>query len=287
MENIGLVLEGGGMRGLFTAGVLDFFIDNNLFFPYIIGVSAGACNAVSYISRQKGRNKNININYVKDKRYISINNYFANKEFFGTKFLFDDIPNQLCPLDYDSFYSAKETFVVCTTNCITGSPMYFYKNHSHDFFDTVKASMSLPFISNIVEFSGNYLLDGGISDAIPVKKSIEDGNDKNVIVLTRHKGYRKKPFKTKIIAEKFYSQYPKLVEALCNRHQMYNKTLDYIEQLESKGKIFVIRPSTPIKVKRIEKNTKKLSDLYEQGYNHIQNISSELNQWLNRKDVKY
>ncbi|NLJ89148.1 MAG: patatin family protein [Epulopiscium sp.] len=281
MKKVGLVLEGGGLRGVYTSAILDFFIDKNLFFPYVIGVSAGACNAISYISRQRGRNKEININYITDKRYISFSNLIRDKELFGTKFLFDDIPNRLCPFDYNNFYNAKETFVVCTTNCVTGKPMYFYKDNSKDFFEAVKASMSLPFISNIVEFRDNYLLDGGISDAIPIKKSIEDGNEKNVLILTRHKGYRKKPSKTTKLAKKIYAEYPNLIEAMANRHLMYNSTLDYIEQLEKEGKVFVVYPSKPIKVKRVEKNPKKLSALYEQGYNDIQNLYDSLIEWLN------
>jgi len=281
LEKTGLVLEGGGLRGMYTAGVLDFLIDKKLFFPYIIGVSAGACNANSYISRQRGRNRDINLNYIQDKRYISLSNLLREKELFGTKFLFDDIPNKLCPFDYDSFQQAKETFVVCTTDCVSGKPMYFYKDNSEDFFEAVKASMSLPFISHIVEFRNHYLLDGGITDAIPIKKSIEDGNTKNVIVLTRHKGYRKRPSKSHKFAQRFYADYPNLVEALDKRHIMYNETLDYIEQLENEGKAFVIRPSTPVKVKRIEKNPKKLAALYEQGYQDIQNLYGSLMEWLN------
>ncbi|NLM13884.1 MAG: patatin family protein [Epulopiscium sp.] len=284
MKNIGLVLEGGGMRGLYTSGVLDFFIDNNIYFPYVIGVSAGACNAISYISRQKGRNKNINVNYVRDKRYISIGRLIKDKELFGTDFLFNDIPNVLCPLDYETFNNAKETFVVCTTDCETGKPVYYYKNNSPEFFDTVKASMSLPFISKIVQIKDKYLLDGGIADAIPIKKSISDGNDYNVVILTRHQGYRKKPFKNRRFANYFYPQYPNLVDALCKRHEMYNETLDYIDQLDSSGRAFVIRPSEPLPVKRIERNPKKLLDVYNKGYHDAEKIYSHLTEWINKID---
>jgi predicted patatin/cPLA2 family phospholipase len=284
MENIGLVLEGGGMRGLYTSGVLDFFIDQNIYFPYVIGVSAGACNAISYLSRQRGRSKKINIDYVRDKRYMSFGRLIKEKELFGKDFLFNDIPNVLCPFDYETFYKAKETFVVCTTDCETGKPMYFYKDNSPEFLDSIKASMSLPFISKIVKVKDYYLLDGGISDSIPIKKSISDGNEYNVLILTRHKEYRKKPFRNKKFAQYFYPQYPNLVETLCNRHAMYNETLDYIEQLESSDKIFVIRPSEPLPVKRIERNPKKLLDVYNKGYHDAQKLFPHLIQWIKKID---
>lgn len=284
MQNTGLVLEGGGMRGLYTSGVLDFFIDKNIYFPYVIGVSAGACNAVSYLSRQKGRSKKVNVDYVRDKRYISFGRLIRNKELFGIDFIFNDIPNKLCPLDFDSFNNAKETFVVCTTDCVTGNPMYYYKDNTKEFFDTIKASMSLPFISKTVQFKDKYLLDGGISDSIPIKKSISDGNSRNVVILTRDVSYRKKPFIIKKLAQKFYPQYPNLVETICKRHQIYNQTLEYIDKLESEDRVFVIRPLMPLTVKRIERNPKKLLALYEQGYQDAVKIYPHLSQWLNKKD---
>ncbi|WP_058485520.1 patatin-like phospholipase family protein [Defluviitalea phaphyphila] len=283
MKKIGLVLEGGGMRGLYTSGVLDFFIDNNIYFSYIIGVSTGACNAISYILKQKEKSKDINANYVRDKKYISFKNLIKDKELFETKFLFEDISNKLCPFDYNAFYNSKETVVVCTTNCNTGKPMYFYKNKSDKFFEAIKASMSLPFVNKIVNLNGYPLLDGGITDAIPIKKSIFDGNSKNVIILTRHRGYRKNPTEIKKIADKFYPQYPKLIEALCNRHIMYNKTLEYIRMLERIGKVFIIAPSEPLKVNKIDRNPKKLADLYKKGYKDAEKIYFKLSQWLKKQ----
>jgi predicted patatin/cPLA2 family phospholipase len=288
MENIGLVLEGGGMRGLYTAGVLDLFMEKNLYLPYIIGVSMGACNACSYISRQRGRNKKININYVDDPRYLSYRNLLLKKGIFGADFIFNEIPNKLEIFDVDTFNRAKEKFMVGTTDCNTGKSVYFEKDkcQGKEIFDAIRASSSLPFMASIVKFKGLNLLDGGISDPIPIKKSIEDGNKRNIIVLTRNENYTKKPFKMKFLARKVYSNYSGLVEAMINRHRKYNSTLSYIERLRREGKAFVIRPKQPLKVKRIEKNKYKLTELYNQGYREAATCYDKLEEWIkNQKNV--
>ncbi|WP_446897749.1 patatin-like phospholipase family protein [Clostridium sp. LBM24168] len=281
MENIGLVLEGGGMRGLYTAGVLDFFMEKNLYFPYVIGVSMGACNAASYISRQKGRNKRININYIDDPRYLSIKNWISRKGIFGSDFIFNEIPNKLELFNTETFNNSSERFVIGATDCDNGKPVYFEKDKcKDDILDIIKASSSLPFMAPIVKYKGINLLDGGISDPIPVKKSIKDGNNRNVIILTRNKGYVKKPFKLKILAKKVYSSHKGLIDSMMNRYKKYNDTIRYIEKLESEGKAFVIRPSKVMKVKRIEKNKRKLTELYEQGYKEAKKYYDHLNNWL-------
>jgi len=281
MENIGLVLEGGGMRGLYTAGVLDAFMDMDMYFPYVIGVSAGACNAASYISRQKGRNKKVTIGYIRDPRYLSYRNFFKQGSIFGMNFMFDEIPNKLVPFDYHTYNNSKETFVIVATDCNTGTPVYFYKKHGHDILNQLKASSSLPFLSPMVDIKGLKLLDGGIVDSIPIRKSISDGNKKNVVILTQNKGYRKKPFKGNFISKKIYKNYSKIIEALNNRYKIYNETLDFIEELESEKKIFVIRPTQPLAVGRLEKDTSKLENLFNQGYSDTENHYTKLSEWLN------
>mgnify|MGYP000886956952 CR=1 FL=1 len=282
MEDIGLVLEGGGMRGLYTAGVLDFFMEKNLYFPYVIGVSMGACNACSYISRQKGRNKRININYVHDPRYLSCRNLIFKKGLFGVDFIFDDLPNRLEIFDKKSFNDAKERFIITTTDCDRGEPVYFDKNQCADeeIFEVIRASSSLPFMASVVKFRGLNLLDGGISDPIPIKKSIKDGNNKNVIILTRNKDYVKKPFRMKFLANKIYYNYKGLVNAMIHRYKKYNNTLSYIEQLEREGKVFVIRPKEQLKVRRIEKDKNKLTQLYNQGYKEASQCYDKLEKWI-------
>ena len=266
MENVGLVLEGGGMRVLYTCGVLEYFMENQLYFNYVIGVSAGACNAASYISRQQRRNEKVIIGFVKDWRYMSLRNLILSKSYFGMDFIFDEIPNQHVPFDFRTFYESPGVFLVGATDCQTGKPLYLNKDDLGAQFQALRASASLPMLSPIVNYKGYELLDGGISDSIPIKKSIQDGNTKNIIVLTRNKGYRKRPGKFNALLKLTYKNYPQLIETMLNRYKNYNETLDYIEHLEDEGKALVIRPSNKLEVGRLEKDPQKLYRLLHQGY---------------------
>jgi predicted patatin/cPLA2 family phospholipase len=283
MEDIGLVLEGGGMRGLYTSGVLDFFMEKDLYFPYVIGVSMGACNGASYISRQKGRNKRINIKYINDPRYLSCRNLIRKKGLFSIDFAYDEVPNKLEIFDTKTFHEAKEKFIIGTTDCDTGEPVYFEKTDCVDsILDIIRASSSLPFLSPVVRHKGMNLLDGGVIDPVPIKKSIKDGNNKNVIILTGNKGYVKKPFKMKFLAKTIYPKYKGLVEAMVNRYRIYNETIKYIEELEKDGKVFIIRPDEVLKVKRIEKDKEKLLGLYNQGYEEGKKCYDKLKKWISQ-----
>ena len=266
MENVGLVLEGGGMRGLYTCGVLEYFMENDLYLNYVIGVSAGACNAASYISRQQRRNEKVIIGFIKDRRYMSLRNLILNKSYFGMDFIFDEIPNKHVLFDFQTYYESPGIFLVGATDCQTGKPVYLHKDDLGEQFQALRASASLPMLSPIVNYKGYELLDGGISDAIPIKKSIKDGNTKNIIVLTRNKGYRKRPGKFNTLLKLKYRKYPRLIETMLNRYKNYNETLDYIEHLENEGKAFVIRPSIELEVGRLEKDPQKLRRLLHQGY---------------------
>ncbi|WP_042457627.1 patatin-like phospholipase family protein [Neobacillus dielmonensis] len=276
-EQVGLVLEGGGMRGVYTAGILEFFLEENLFFPYVIGVSAGACNAASYLSKQKGRNKTVNIKYASDPRYISWKNYFKHRQFFGMDFIFDEIPNQHVPYDYDTFYSSPTEFVVGTTDCITGEPVYFKKqDYKTDLLTVLRASSSLPFIAPEVQFQNKTLLDGGISDPIPIKKAQRDGYAKNIVILTRNADYRKKPSKFHFLVKRKYPRYEGLQMALKERYLAYNQTLAYLEKEEKQGHVLIIRPTEPLSVGRMERNPAKLEDLYTQGYKDAQAMKDKI-----------
>lgn len=271
MDKVGLVLEGGGMRGLYTCGVLEFLMEKDLYFNYVVGVSAGACNAVSYIAKQQGRNKTVNIKYCTDPRYMSFRNLLRKKSFFGMDFIFDEIPNKLEFFDFETFRNSKCDFYIGVTDCKTGKPFYLNKNDIEKKFYALRATSSLPLISPIVKFKGHEFLDGGISDSIPVAKSISDGNNKNIIVLTRNKDYRKSPIKyVKIITYK-YKKYPELVKSILNRYKKYNETLDYIDELEKQGKAIVIRPSKELTVDRLERNPEKLEALYNNGFEDAKN----------------
>jgi predicted patatin/cPLA2 family phospholipase len=281
MMNAGLVLEGGGMRGLYTAGVLEYFMSQDLYFPYVIGVSAGACMGASYLSKQTGRNKEVNIGFVEDKRYLSFSNYLKKRELFGMDFLFDEIPNKLVPFDLDTFHKGPEQFVIVTTNCETGEPVYFDKKQQGEHLaKLLRASSSLPFVASSVEHNNLKLLDGGIVDPIPVKKAESDGFQKNVIILTKPLGYFKKPSKMSSIFK--YKKHPKINERLTIRYKHYNETLEYIRQQEEVGNVFVIRPSLEMPVKRIERNKERLENLYELGWNDAKEQFDRLKSFLNK-----
>ncbi|MEH7386449.1 patatin family protein [Bacillus sp. JJ1521] len=281
MKDVGLVLEGGGMRGVYTAGILEYFMEQNLYFPYVIGVSAGACMAASYLSRQVGRNRTVNIDYVNHPNYLSFRNFVKHKQLFGMDFIFDEIPNKHVPYDYDSFYQSKEEFVVGTTDCETGEPVYFKKeDYGNGMLKVIRASSSLPFVAPIIEFKGKKLLDGGITDPIPLIKAQQDGNSKNVVILTRNRGYSKKKSNMSWLVRRPYKKYPNLVQAMETRYIRYNETLAYLDQEEKAGRIFVISPTEPLEVGRVERNPVKLTKLYELGLKDASEQFDKFQKWL-------
>lgn len=283
MENVGLVLEGGGMRGLYTAGVLEYFMEQELFFPYVIGVSAGACMAATYLSRQKGRNKKVNTGLVNDPRYLSLRNLVFKRQLFGMDFLFDEIPNKVVPFDYETFNTSKERFLIGTTCCHSGEAIYYDKfDHYENILPIIRASSSLPFVAPPVNYSEKVLLDGGLVDPIPIKKSQSDGNVKNVIIMTKAEDYRKKPSKLASLAKFMYRSYPAIADLLQKRHQIYNDTLAYIEEEEKQKRVFVIKPSIELPVGRIERNHEKLIELYELGYDDAKNTWNQLNHFITK-----
>lgn len=266
---IGLVLEGGGMRGIYTIGVLDCLMDEKFRADYVIGVSAGACNGSSYVSNQKGRAYRTNTEYIADSRYLGIKNYLTTKSLFGMDFLFDQIPNKLIPFDYDAFFNSPCEFVMGVTDVITGRAKYFDKSHVEPKNTVLRASSSLPVFAPIVEYQGGKYLDGGVSDSIPVKKALEDGCDKVIVVLTREHGFIKKPEKFRGVYKRMYKNYPQLVEALDHRHENYNETLSFLKTLEQEGKAIVIAPDAPLPVSRFEKNPEQMKKVWEIGYNDM------------------
>ncbi len=264
-KNTGLVLEGGGMRGVFTSGVLDCFMDKRLYFPYAIGVSAGASNGLSYISRQRGRARTSNIEMLKKYDYIGFRHLLKQKNLIDFNFLFDEFPMKILPYDFDAYFNSTTKFEMVASNCHTGKAEYLSETSDKKrLLNICRASSSLPFISPIVYIDDKPMLDGGICDPIPVKRAIALGYRKNVVVLTRNKGYRKKE-KVRNIPF-LYHKYPALKTQLLIRPAEYNQTLSYIEKEEEVGNITVIRPEKPLHVDRLEKNTQKLIDLYQHGY---------------------
>ncbi len=267
IENMGLVLEGGGMRGVFTSGVLDNFMDRGIRFPYIIGVSAGACNALSYMSGQRGRAKKCNIDLLEKYRYIGFRHLLLKGNLMDFELLFHDFPERIIPYDYKALAENKVKFEIVTTSCKSGKACYYEeKDNPARLIDIIKASSSLPFIAPIAYVDGEPMMDGGVSDSIPILRARNRGYAKNVVVLTRNKGYRK-PDKRTPVPFFMYRKYPELRSAIQERNAMYNKQIELIEEFEERGEVIVLRPEKPIEVGRMERDTRKLLSLYEEGYN--------------------
>ena len=251
-DKTGLVLEGGGMRGVFTSGVLDAFMKHGVEFPYIVAVSAGACNGMSYVSRQPGRARYSNIDMMEKYDYISLRNLLTKGCIFDPDLLYDRLPNELFPFDFDTFFHSPTIYEMVVTNCRTGQAEYLSERHDPQrALDIVQASSSLPYVSKIVMVDGKPMLDGGIVDSIPVERAISQGYERNVVILTRNKGYRKTGRDRKI-PHFFYRDYPRLRVMLSHRLESYNRQLELVEQLEREGKIVCIRPERPLEVDRIE-----------------------------------
>ena len=265
-EKTGLVLEGGGMRGVFTCGVLDYLMDHKIRFPYAIGVSAGACNGLSYMSHQRGRGKYSNIDLLAKYKYIGIRPLIKKRGLIDQQLLFHRFPDRILPYNYKAYAENPNRFEMVTTDCLTGRACYWEEKFDEKrIIDIVKASSSLPYACPIIQVDGRPLLDGGIVDSIPLLRAFEHGYERCVVVLTRNHGYRKST-KDVPVPSFIYKQYPRLRVALRNRNKLYNQQLELVERLEKEGKIIVIRPEKPIVVGRMETSVKKLTDLYEQGY---------------------
>jgi len=261
-----LVLEGGGIRGFYSAGVFEAFMDSGIMFSYIIGVSAGISNALAYVSGQRMRNRQVVEHYVADKRYVSKRNIIKHGSLFGYDFVFNEVPQVHVPWDIDAFDDVDIQFLTGATDCKTGETVWFDKTHINRDLAVCKASCALPLASKIFKYDGCKLLDGGIVSPIPIEKSIADGNDFHVVVLTRNAGYIKEPFTHKGILKLMYGRYPKLREAMLSRHEAYNRQMALCEQLERDGKAVIIRPLEPLKVSRTGQDIPKLLDLYDEGH---------------------
>ena len=265
-DRSGLILEGGGMRGVFTCGVLDNLMDRGIRFPYTIGVSAGACNGLSYMSGQRGRGKFSNIDLLEQYRYIGFKQLIFKGNIMDFDLLFHKFPEEIIPYHYDKLAACDEHFEMVTTSCHTGKACYYEEKHDPKrVIDIVKASSSLPFVAPISYVDGEPMLDGGIADSIPLKRAHTLGYDNNLVVLTRNKGYRK-PSKPGTVPPLFYRKYPALRDAIRHRNLLYNEQIALVEELESQGRLTVIRPEKPISVDRMERDTSKLLDLYNEGY---------------------
>lgn len=261
-----LVLEGGALRSIYGAGVLDVFLEKNIQFEYVLGISAGALNAGNYISGQMGRTAKININYANDPRYIGIRQLIQKGSIFNLNFLFDEPVGDWSPYDEYAFTNTKQKLIVGATNCLTGKQEFFESHTYKELTKVLAASSTLPVLAKTTYINGIPYIDGGVSNAIPFKKAMQDGYEKIVIILTRPEGYVDKENEIfNQIFHIYYHKYPNVVKKLCTMSQRYNSLLQQIHKLEKEKKIFVIRPTTLLKVKRVEKDKNKLRLLYLEG----------------------
>lgn len=261
-----LVLEGGGMRGTYTAGVLDSFIDYGVEFDYVIGTSAGATSGISYIAKQKGRTRFSNVDLLKIHNYVGLKSLIFGGGLIDLHYLFDIYPDKYYPFDFEAYSRSNKRFVAVATSALTGKPVYLEeKNLFPRFLEMCRASCSLPMVTPVTWVDGEPLVDGGVADSIPVQKAIEDGADKIVVVLTKPRGYRK-PNKPSKLPWFILKKYPNLRQAMINRNLDYNKQIEYLEKLEDEGRITVLRPSNDCGVGRTSDNTENLQRLYDLGY---------------------
>ena len=264
----GLVLEGGSMHPMFSSGVMDALLDNDIHFPYVIGVSAGITDGVSYVSRQNGRNYKITTTYRNDRRYFGLLNYPKEKSLFGLKFLYEEVPMKLVPFDFETYRNSGDKVVVGVTNALTGEAEYLDGMKLDEKATMLKATCAQPLFFPAIEIDGVPYYDGGIADSIPAEKAVKDGCDKLLIVLTRPLGYRKKDFdpKMEMGAKAMNGKYPKLAEALRRRSEMYNAEIAFCEKLEAEGKAVILRPDADKMIDSMESDTDKLAAFYHHGY---------------------
>lgn len=265
---LGMVFEGGANRTIFSCGVMDVFLEEELMPDYLIGVSAGIAYGVSYLSKQKGRNLEVMQKYMADKRYMGVRHLFnkSEKAYYNTKFVFDEVPNQLLPFDYETFEAYEGTVEAAVTNIHSGKAEYIEVPRGKDMRDTLVASCSLPVLFQPVKIGRRYYLDGGIADSIPYEHALEQGCDKLIVVLTRDRGYVKGEEKAIRLTNSLYKKYPNIVDALSHRAERYNASMEKLRELEQQGKVFVIAPETTLGVGRTDTDTAKLKRLYDEGY---------------------
>lgn len=282
MIKAALVLEGGALRGMYTSGVLDTFLKNNMEFECVAGVSAGALNAMSYISKQPGRSAKINLEYCDDPRYIGRKAFIKNKGIIGYDYLFGDISENKIPFDYKAFENTNQRFVIVTTNCEKAETEYLERGNCTELFKAAQASSSMPLASAMVEINNNHYLDGAVTTSIPVKWALEQGYEKVVVVLTRDKAYRKPMLSNKMkkLYKLAYHKYPKLIEKLNTMPERYNKLQEELIDLEKEGKIFIIRPEKEVTVSRLEKDKRKLENLYKEGIAEAEKNLDALKEYL-------
>ena len=274
-----LILEGGGLRGIYTAGVLDTFMKNNIKVDCVIGVSAGALFGINYLSNQKGRALRYNLENVGNKNYMGFSSWIRTGNIMNKDFCFDKLIYETDPFDFDTFNKSKTDFYAVVTNVVTGKAEYIKIDDIENQLEYLRAGGSIPVVSKIVHIKGKKYLDGGVADSVPIKWGLKKKKKKIIVVETRPKEYRKKK-SNNLLFKRVYRKYPKFVETYNNRYKVYNKTKEYIERLEEEKRVFVIRPSEIVKISRIEKNKDKIQEMYRLGMRDANNKLKDLKKYL-------
>lgn len=285
MQKATLVLEGGATRGVFSSGVLDYLMEQEVYMSHVIGVSAGACNAVDYVSRQPGRTRDCMIPTDKSgSYYYGFRKFVKERSLMNMDLIFDIFPNQIYPFDYETYFQSEIECELVATNCLTGKAEYFKeKSEKERLMKICRASSSMPLVTPIVKIDDVPYLDGGLADSVPLKHAMELGNDKVVVILTRNAGYRKKKISSGLaeVYRRAYRSYPNLVRAILTRSFYYNRTMNHLETLERQGKIFVLRPLVK-PVARMERNTETLTAFYDHGYQLMEQEYGRLMEYLTK-----
>lgn len=280
-----LVLEGGATRGIFTSGALDYLMERDLYFSDVIGVSAGSCNAVDYVSRQPGRTRDCMIPTDKEgKYYYGIRDFVKEKSLMNMDLIFDKYPKELLPFDFETYFNSEINCQIVTTNCLTGKAEYMTEDSDNDrLMKLCRASSSMPLLTPIVNIDNVPYLDGGLSDSVPIRRAQQMENEKIVVILTKNQGYRKSVLSPTMqrVYKRAYKSYPNLIRTIFRRSFEYNKTMNYLDQLEKRGEIFILRPQVK-PVSRLERNKETLHAFYEHGYKYTERKFDDLMEYLEK-----
>ena len=280
-----LVLEGGATRGIFTSGALDYLMERDLYFSDVIGVSAGSCNAVDYVSRQPGRTRDCMIPTDKEgKYYYGIRDFVREKSLMNMDLIFDKYPKELLPFDFETYFNSEINCQIVTTNCLTGKAEYMTEDSDNDrLMKLCRASSSMPLLTPIVNIDNVPYLDGGLADSVPIRRAQQMENEKIVVILTKNQGYRKSVLSPTMqrVYKRAYKSYPNLIRTIFRRSFEYNKTMNYLDQLEKRGEIFILRPQVK-PVSRLERNKETLHAFYEHGYKYTERKFDDLMEYLEK-----
>ncbi len=266
MYSCGLVLEGGGLRAVYTSGVLDAFMENGIDFPYVIGVSMGTCNGASFIGKNLYRMRDMSIGYACDERYMGVKSVFKNGEYLNSDWVYGELTYDMFPINYDIFENSKTVFCTVATNAYTGKPEYFYTKDFRNGCPEIRASCAIPLVTRPVEIGGQMYYDSGLTDSIPLERAFDDGCEKAVVILTQDRDFIKHPVGHYDMVQRLMRKYPLIAEEIRNRHNVYNNQRNFVFRQEKAGNAFVICPSEPLNCPTLERNAEKLQNIYDLGY---------------------